>query len=53
MFSEDALNPFREKFPENNRVRSGDVWGQGHAAFWEMQSLPAKHAWMRQIWREA
>lgn len=29
MFSEDALNPFREKFPENNRVRSGDVWGQG------------------------
>lgn len=41
-------------FPENNRARSGEVWGQveTHSIRGNV-ILPAEHAWMRQIRREA
>lgn len=38
----------------NNRAGSGEVWGQvGTHCILGNATLPAKHAWMRQIWREA
>lgn len=41
-------------FPENNRARSGEVWGQvGTHSILGNVILPAKQAWMRQIQREA